>query len=134
MERKNFELLMQLFGGEITPADIPDYKQSVSEPYMNLSMDRLFTGDKAGSNKASIALAHNLIVNGDVCADPDMQMVIDFDAKTVRAYTFEQWNPPMFTMFDPDDKSSLAVARIKGLNEFLNTWLKNLISQGHSLK
>ena len=94
-------------------------------PYMKLSIDKISVGD----DEIVIALAHNFIQNGDVMADPDMEVRITPSMKMVEALTYRLDSLGIYQRvysepgkYDPRLK--------KEQNRFLNQWLKNLLDQG----
>ena len=92
-----------------------------SEGFMDLNIDKL-SNDK-------IAIAHNYIQNGDVMADPDMEIRIFPNSRIAEALTYQQDSLGIFTVVYPEpDKVNLKAK--KELNDFLNIWLGNIIKQG----
>lgn len=106
-----------------------DNCKSKSDPYMDLSFDCLNNSD----DFCVIALAHNYIQGGDVCADPDMEIKIHWKTGEAEALNFSMSMPPVFDVVYPSP--DVCDARMKKkLNGFLNTWLQNCINQGHQFK
>ena len=68
---------------------------------------------------------------GDVMADPDMEIRIIPSMKMVEALTFQQDNMGIYQQVYLEDGRFYPSLK-KELNNFLNTWLKNLIEQGFS--
>lgn len=103
-----------------------DYWMKIeSPPYMKLSIDTI----SVGKDEIIIAMAHNFVQNGDVMADPDMEVRIIPGTKMIEAMTYRldslgtnQRVYPEPGRYDPILK--------KELNSFLNQWLKNLLDQG----
>ena len=89
--------------------------------YMHLHIDRLTEG--------RIALAHNFIQNGDVMADPDMEIRIHEETRTAEALTFQQDSMGIYEVVYPQP-GSVNIPAKKKLNEFLLYWLSNLKQQG----
>jgi len=112
-----------------------DSRQSVNEPYMDLHLDIL---SKTGRGDLRIALAHNYIQNGDVMADPDMEIRVYPEMRQAEALTFQQdGGAQLFERVYEEKENGLTVINLKvkkRLNTFLNQWLKNLLDQGHSLQ
>ena len=112
-----------------------DSRQSVNEPYMDLHLDIL---SKTGRGDLRIALAHNYIQNGDVMADPDMEIRVYPEMRQAEALTFQQvGGVQLFERVYEEKENGLTVINLKvkkRLNTFLNQWLKNLLDQGHSLQ
>ena len=102
-----------------------DYMKFVSSGLMPLNVDKL-TSD-------TIALAHNGKQNGDVMADPDMEVRIYPDLKMAEALTFRNDYMGIYQEVYPEPGKYYPKLK-KELNEFLNNWLKNMIDlQGYQL-
>lgn len=98
-----------------------DHLKIESRGYMDLHIDRL--------NVNRIALAQNFIQNGDVMADPDMEIRIHEGTKTAEALTFQQDSMGIYDVVYP--QPGMVNLRLKKkLNEFLLYWLRNLKQQG----
>jgi len=95
-----------------------DYLKIKNEPYMPLSLDQL------GSNR--FAMGHNYIQEGDVMADPDMEVKVNSDG-TFTAMHYQQDNMGIFWPSFVDGEKT---RHYQGNQEFLNTWCKNLAEQG----
>lgn len=97
------------------------YKKLKSGGFMDLSIDVLSGG--------RIAMAHNYSQNGDLMADPDMEIRIDVENKLAEALTFQQDNLGIYNVVYPE--LGIVNMRLKrDLNSFLNQWLSNLKKQG----
>ena len=105
------------------------YAKSTRTGYMDLHLDVL--GKENGY--CIISLAHNHVVNGDVCADPDMQIRVYTQSKTAEAMTFQQAIPPIWQEVYPQP-GQVNTALKQSLNAFLNQWLTNLTHQKHGFK
>jgi uncharacterized protein YqiB (DUF1249 family) len=102
-----------------------EYMKFKSPGLMDLNVDRL-TGD-------TIALAHNGKQNGDVMADPDVEVKIYPDLKAAEALTFQNDYLGIFQEVYPEPGKYHPKLK-KELNDFLNDWLKNMIEvQGYQL-
>ena len=124
LQHKNFNALRALFGGSFDA--LPEAAKSKSDGYMDLSFDLLMRDGAM----LRVALAHNYIVNGDCCADPDMELRIDLQTERVEAMTFQ--NSMVYQ--DAGDERGGRDTRLGGqLDRFLHQWLINLKNQGHSL-
>jgi hypothetical protein len=101
--------------------------KSKSGGFMDLNYDYLFHDGKGHV----IALSHYFEQEGDLIADPDMQIRIyppPFEG--VEALTFQdQWG---YREVYPDP-THVDVKAKKDLNKFLNFWLTNLINQKHKI-
>ena len=102
-----------------------EYMKFKSPGLMDLNVDKL-TSD-------TIALAHNGIQNGDVMADPDLQVRINRPGKMAEALTFQNDYLGIFQEVYPEPGKYYPKLK-KELNDFLNDWLKNMIEvQGYQL-
>ncbi len=95
-----------------------DYMKFVSSGLMPLNVDKL-TSD-------TIALAHNGKQNGDVMADPDMEVRIYPDTKMAEALTFKNDYIGIYQEVYPEPGKHYPKLK-KELNDFLNKWLKTMI-------
>jgi uncharacterized protein YqiB (DUF1249 family) len=95
-----------------------EYMKFKSPGLMDLNVDRL-TGD-------TIALAHNGKQNGDVMADPDVEVRINRPGKMAEALTFKNDYLGIFQEVYPEPGKYYPKLK-KELNDFLNDWLKNMI-------
>jgi uncharacterized protein YqiB (DUF1249 family) len=103
-----------------------DYMKFESPGLMDLNVDKLTDN--------TIALAHNGIQNGDVMADPDMEVRIYPEKKSAEALTFQNDYLGVYQEVYTETGSYYPVLR-KDLNLFLNEWLKNMIEvQRYKLK
>ena len=106
-----------------------EYLKLKSGNFMDLSIDHLSHKDDDGN--IVISLAHNYIQEGDVMTDPDMEIRIIPSMKMVEALTFQQDNMGIYQqVYHEDGRFNPTLKR--ELNNFLNSWLKNLIEQGFS--
>lgn len=97
--------------------------------FMDLNLDKLYEDDKT----CTIAMAHNYIQNGDVMADPDMEIRITPSMKMAEALSFRQDGsiPINQWVYEEIDGKTMVYPRIKKeLNTFLSGWLLNLKKQG----
>jgi len=99
---------------------------------MDLNYD--FLGKDKNGNYL-IALAHNFVQNGDVMADPDMQIRIIPDMEAAEALTFQQSSGDVYqeVYSEKDGKQLVNLKLKKDLNAFLSQWLTNIIKQGHTI-
>jgi len=97
------------------------YMELKSKGFMDLNVDRL--------DEDRIAMAHNYIQNGDVMADPDMEIRIDVKRKVAEALTFQQDSLGIYQVVYPEPGKVNPMLK-KELNLFLNYWLDNLEKQG----
>jgi uncharacterized protein YqiB (DUF1249 family) len=90
----------------------------VSSGLMPLNVDKL--------TSETIALAHNGKQNGDVMADPDMEVRINPEMKMSEALIFRNDYLGIFQELYPEPKKYNPKLK-KELNDFLNKWLKSMI-------
>ena len=110
--------------------------KSVIDPdggMMDLNYDHLGCRKLDLGNYVSydIALAHNYIQNGDVMADPDMEIRIYPEIKYAEALTYQLDGLGIFQRVYPEPGKVYPKLK-RELNKFLNQWLKNCIDQGHT--
>jgi hypothetical protein len=108
------------------PATINGHLRLESGAYMPLSVNRL-PAEKEGCHR--ISMAHNRIQEGDLMADPDMEIRIYPDLKAVEALTYQQDGLGIYQVVFPEPGKVYPKVK-KELNIFLNRWLSNLIDQG----
>jgi uncharacterized protein YqiB (DUF1249 family) len=100
------------------------YMKFVSPGLMDLNVDRL--------DNTIIAIAHNTVQNGDVMADPDMQVVIFPQIRCAEALSFQ--NDFLGIYQQVYDGENVDSKLRKELNIFLNDWLNTVIElQGYTL-
>jgi|ERR1035437_2258216 uncharacterized protein YqiB (DUF1249 family) len=128
---RNYARLERIFGCVLEEIKKKQYLKLTKEPYMALSVD-IIRREETGF---VISMAHNFVMNGDIVPDPDMELAIDLENKTVEALTFQ--NSMVFNVvYDYDikgDKIRVRPQLKKSLNSFLEGWLKNIIEQGHKI-
>jgi hypothetical protein len=128
---KNYGLfyrqLCALVGGELkTFMEENEYKKIENEPYMTLHIDVL--------SHNRLSMAHNYTQNGDVMADPDMEVFIDHENRLAFPLTYQQDGLGIYQEAYQFDE----VGHITGFNRklaasfdsFFKTWLRNLKNQG----
>jgi len=127
-EERIYKRLLKVFP-DLESMDIGGHRKVVNEPYMPLSMDVLADTEYG----RVISIAHNHIQNGDVMADPDMQLLISFKKQTAQAMSFQNDGMGIYQeclFIDDEGKLMVQMSLLKSLNRFLDTWTKNLIDQG----
>lgn len=125
-QKKNAKLFKQLLDRSGLQVDGKwDYRKLKSDGYMDLSIDRLMTIPKA----IHFALAHNSVQNGDVMADPDMEICyVLADEPYIEARHYQNDFAGAFSSVERGNTTQ------KELDSFLGTWLRNLLEQGHALE
>lgn len=91
---------------------------------MDLNVDNLLY------NK--IALAHNGLQNGDVMADPDVEVEIDNEKQEAETLSFQNDYLGIYQEVYPEPGKYHPKLK-KDLNEFLNDWLQNIIDTQYQL-
>lgn len=94
-----------------------------SDGLMDLNVDKL--------SASIIALAHNGIQNGDVMADPDVEVKINNEKEECEALSFQ--NDYMGIYQEVYDEGKCDTKLKKELNIFLDDWLSNIIDSGYEL-
>lgn len=100
------------------------YMRFQSPGLMDLNVDRL--------TENTIAIAHNGIQNGDVMADPDMQIWLHPDHKEAEAMTFQNDYLGIYQEVYPEPGKFNSKLK-KELNIFLHDWLTNIINAKYKL-
>ena len=95
-----------------------DYLKFKSPGLMDLNVDKL--------TENTIALAHNGKQNGDVMADPDVEIRINRPGKMAEALTFQNDYLGIFQQVYPEPGKYYPKLK-KELNDFLNDWLRTMI-------
>lgn len=103
---------------------IKEYQKLKSGAFMDLNVDVI----RVEKDYKIIAMAHNFIQNGDVMADPDMEIKIYPDLKMAEALTYQLDSLGIYQVVYP--KPGYVNLKIKkDLNIFLNQWLNNIKDQ-----
>jgi len=103
------------------------YMRFQSPGLMDLHVDRL-----SNLSNNTIALAHNGLQNGDIMADPDMQVWIHADHKEAEAMTFQNDYLGIYQEVYPEPGKFNSKLK-KELNIFLHDWLTNIINAKYKL-
>lgn len=123
----NFAKMVKL--GIITKDGFPTFeeaKKMKSGAFMDLNLDFLIKTEEG----IVIAMAHNYIQNGDVMADPDMEIRIVPEMKMVEALSYRLDSMGIYQNVYTEDGKAFSPQLKKELNSFLGKWLKNLLDQG----
>jgi uncharacterized protein YqiB (DUF1249 family) len=125
--KRLFRLIPDL--AELEPGAARTWK---SEGYMPLRFNVLYKGEDTPDYPwVRISLAHTYIQNGDVMADPDMEIKVYLSENWpyAEAMTYQQDGLGIYQVVYPgNDQVNLAAKR--DLNNFLADWLNNLRKQG----
>lgn len=100
-----------------------EYYKFKCEGLMDLSVDNLLY-DK-------IALAHNGLQNGDLMADPDVEVQLYPEKQEAEALTFQNSYLGIYQEVYDGDKCNMKLK--KDLNIFLDDWLSNIINSEYKL-
>ncbi len=116
--------------GIIDPSGKPAFKDHVkieNTPYMPLSVDFLRQNP---DGSYVISIAHNFVQNGDLMADPDMEIKIYPEPLGgAEALTYQMDSMGIYQQVYPEPGKYIPRLR-KDLNSFLSKWTNNLIHQG----
>ena len=96
-----------------------------SDAMMDLNLDILSRKD----HLIRIALSHYYKQNGDMIADPDMEIIVNTKLMTANAMTYQ--DSMIFQSAEHDGNINQAL--VNELNVFLDQWLQNCIDQGHKI-
>lgn len=127
---RNFDRLVKI--GIINAKGELQFKEAIklkSGSYMDLNLDDLGKDEQGHS----IAMAHNYEMNGDIMADPDMQVRIIPEMNSIEALTIQQDNVGVYREVYPEP-NKVDIQAKKEINAFLELWLRNLINQGFKLE
>jgi len=117
---ENYLKLKQIAEGIMT--DRYHYMKLKAPGFMDLVIEKI------GDNR--ISLSHYYEQNGDLMADPDVEIIVDHNSETARAATFQQDNMAIYqSAYNGDQLTDEYLA--KELDDFLGDWLKNIKAQGH---
>lgn len=104
-----------------------------AEGFMDLHVDFLKVEPQGDGKKIVISLAHRYLQNGDSMADPDMEIAVYPNAGMAEALTYQQDGLGIYQVVYPEP-GKFYPKRKKELNSFLETWLRNIVSQGHKIE
>jgi hypothetical protein len=121
-QHRNYRALASL-APEIVNGEAMYMHFMAGKAFMPLSIDRL-SGDR-------ISLSHYYRQSGDMMADPDMEFVIDREADTLSARTYQQDNRGLYQSADGDDGGIKDERLARRLDSFARQWLSNIKSQGY---
>ncbi len=103
-------------------------KSVVGGAIMDLSLDVLSRND----NKIVIALSHYYKHPcGDMIADPDMEVAVYPKLQIAEALSYQ--DTYIYRTVYSQNRMQVDTRAKKDLNDFLSTWLTNLVEQGHSI-
>ena len=117
---KNFRRFQKLFP-EIVSGQYESLRLEAGDAY-----DPLVIHHKYGDH---YCMEHYYMQNGDRMYDPYMDFLIDREAGTLRAFSYENSGIGVYQEADPTDPAQ--EKKISGLGQFFATWLNNIASQGY---
>lgn len=104
-------------------------KSVVGGGIMDLSLDVLSRSD----SKLVIALSHLYKHDsGDLIPDPDMEIAVYPKRQLAEALSYQ--DAYIYRTVYSHDRLKIDIKSKEDLNTFLNTWLTNMIEQGHCIK
>lgn len=123
---ENYYTLLKLIpflNADVLQGDIPDYRKTQSEGFMDLSYDLL----EINAFYIKFSLAHYYIENGDLIPDPDMIICLFPRQKMVEAMSYQDCY--IYKQVYLPGGLFNTIFKVE-LNEFLKIWLNNLLNQG----
>ena len=117
---KNFQRFQKLFP-EIVSGQYESLRLEAGDGY-----DPLVIHHKYGDH---YCMEHYYMQNGDRMYDPYMDFLIDTEAGTLRAFSYENSGIGVYQEADPADPAQ--EKKITGFGQFFATWLNNIASQGY---
>lgn len=117
IEHRNYTALYKLFPDIMSKEH--NYEKRESDTYEPLSLEWI--------DKDKLSVMHTYISNGDLMYDPDIVLRIDHENQTAAAVSYEQSDMGIYQVCE--DKP----LQQREINSFMNTWLKNLERQDHTL-
>ena len=117
---KNFRRFQKLFP-EIVSGQYESLRLEAGDAY-----DPLVIHHKYGDH---YCMEHYYMQNGDRMYDPYMDFLIDTEAGTLRAFSYENSGIGVYQEADPADPAQ--EKKIAGFGQFFATWLNNIASQGY---
>lgn len=117
---RNYRTMMEL-APEVLRQEQESKRFEAGESFMPLTVEQI------GENR--IAVSHYFTENGDAFADPDMEFVVDHEAQTLNARTYQQDKLNRFDRVVVDGIVNKVLE--KELNLFASQWFKNIREQGY---
>lgn len=117
IERKNYELLKNI-AGPIFGEDVY-YLKYTSKGMLDLNIEKIYDD--------RIAMSHYYVQNGDLMADPDIEISVDKDNKLLLPKTYQLDTLGIYQ----DEVSNPKLGN--ELNGFLTTWISNIKDQHYQL-
>jgi uncharacterized protein YqiB (DUF1249 family) len=121
---KIYQKLLQVIPDILT---IEESGKSVVDGFMDLNLDIL----QRKPDRIIIALSHYYKQNGDMIADPDMEVAVYPQRQTAEALAYQDCYS--YRRVYGEDNATIDISAERDLNQFLSQWLTNLIQQGHRI-
>jgi len=119
---ENFRLLKDIAPGILS--ERYSYMKLKASGFMDLILESI--------GKDCLSMGHYYEQNGDLMADPDMEIFIDKDKESLAAATFQQDNLAIYQ--NAYSGGELIDGNLANeLNSFLKEWLTNISNQGHKV-
>lgn len=101
-----------------------------SDGFMDLTVEYLEYSDYAG--KPVYSMCHYGVENGDAMRDPEIIFSVDAESGSVTPLSFRNDYGGLYeeVFIERDEKTLYSPSRLKEVDDFMNMWLKNIISQG----
>jgi hypothetical protein len=131
LDEQNFKRFVDLFGEEILRIHEGTCRHyTAGDGFMPLSVEVLYRPEPG---VLRFAMAHRWKhPSGDLIADPDMELVVDTNTKTLSPRSFQMDLPPVYQTAESEELSEMQRNNIAHkLASFLATWLANIKSQGY---
>jgi len=123
IQQKIFSQLVKIGIIDETGTMKAEYMKFSSEGLMDLHVDRLPNN--------MLSLAHNGKLNGDVMADPDVEIAIFPQIQCAEGFTFQNDYLGIYQEVYTDGKPNVKLRT--DLNIFLHEWLSNIIDAKYEL-
>lgn len=125
MNAQRFIGLLERSG--INPWTRWEYRKLKASGYMDLSIDRQFENEEF----IQFAIAHNGLLNGDIMADPDMEIrLFKGEVPRLQAIAYQNDYAGAYRTIIGYEHTISASSIQRDLDGFLETWLINLRDQG----
>ena len=118
---RNYKAFQKLFP-EFVSGEYTYLRLQAGESFMPLCLEWI------GENEISVT--HYFDQNGDLMCDPEMTFRIDAEAGTLEPLTFQQDNLAIYQQVYPEEGMWIPALR-RDLNNFANSWFKNISQQGY---
>lgn len=129
MQRKIFKDIYK----QLQQLGIIDEEGAMKASYMKFESGGLMALHVDNLLNNTISLAHNGLQNGDVMADPDVQIWLHPDHSEAEAMTYQNDYMGVYQEVYPEPGQPCNPKLKKDLNIFLHDWLTNIIEAEYKL-